>query len=65
MRVQAVELHKRSGEVRRYHEGAKTQDLHYIVREGLHIVNYVDGETGQRKGISLPVTDVEQVLTTC
>lgn len=44
-------------------EGDKYQDLHYIVREGQHIVNYTVARTGKRHGVSLSAQDVAQVNT--
>lgn len=44
-------------------EGDQYQDLHYIVREGQHIVNYTVARTGKRHGVSMSVHDVAQVNT--
>ena len=46
-----------------FSEGASYPDLHYIVREGQHVVNYTHPDTGKRHGVSVPVSDVRQVNT--
>lgn len=43
-------------------ESESHQDLHYILRDGQHIVNYTTPD-GRRAGISLPDYDVRQVNT--
>lgn len=44
-------------------EGESYPDLHYIVREEQHIVNFTCIRTGERRGVSLPVRDIRQVNT--
>lgn len=46
-----------------FSEGDAYPDLHYIVRDGLHVVNYTDPTTGRRHGVSLPIDDIRQVNT--
>lgn len=46
-----------------FKEGTQFPDLHYIVREGQHIVNYTGRHTGKRVGISVPALDIRQVNT--
>ncbi|AFP33684.1 hypothetical protein POP72_023 [Pectobacterium phage POP72] len=45
-----------------YEEGNGYEDLHYIVREGQHVVNFTTS-TGRREGRSVPAFDVKQVNT--
>ena len=43
-------------------EGDAYPDLHYIVREGQHVVNFT-GSCGKRMGMSFPAFDIRQVST--
>ena len=70
MKVQSVTLHFKPGvsslggfKSISFDEGVSFPDLHYIVREGQHIVNYTHPETGDRVGSSFPATDIRQVNT--
>ena len=70
MKVASVFLHYKPGvhsldgtQFLSFTEGARFPDLHYIVREGQHIVNYTDLRTGNRAGISVPAHDIRQVDT--
>lgn len=70
MKVSMVTLHFKKGittlggfDNYTFTEGDSYSDLHYIVREGQHVVNYNDPSTGKRHGISLPASDVRQVNT--
>lgn len=69
MRVQSVTLHFKPGvlslggtQAVSFTEGESYPDLHYIVREGQHIVNYTR-QDGRRAGVSLPASDISQVNT--
>lgn len=73
MKVERVTLHFKPGCEPRalsgvanvtFSEGQAFSDLHYIVREGMHVVNYINPITSKREGTSFPVTNVEQVNTT-
>lgn len=70
MKVEAVTLHFKPGVTTlggtafiSFDEGRAYHDLHYIVREGQHVVNYTDPATGKRRGVSLPTCDIRQVNT--
>ncbi|MGL5456718.1 MAG: hypothetical protein ACRDB3_17755 [Citrobacter telavivensis] len=70
MKVSSVTLHFKPGvhslggtQAVSFNEGESFPDLHYIVREGQHIVNYTSPHTGDRLGVSLPVHDIRQVNT--
>lgn len=70
MKVQVVTLHcKRGittlggGTFHSFSEGEVYADLHYIWRDGQHVVNYSDPATGKRHGVSLPAHDIAQVNT--
>lgn len=68
MKVKAVTLHFKPGVVSlggtqavSFNEGESYPDLHYIVRDGQHVVNYT--HNGERLGVSLPAHDIRQVNT--
>lgn len=70
MKVEAVTLHFKPSITTlggfsfiSFNEGDSYADLHYIVREGQHVVNYTDPATGKRRGVSLPASDISQVNT--
>ncbi|HBL6576726.1 hypothetical protein [Salmonella phage vB_SenAt-pSL2] len=70
MKVEAVTLHFKPGvtslggwQFISFSEGKGYQDLHYITREGQHVVNYSDPVTGKRHGIGFPMTDIRQTNT--
>lgn len=70
MKVSSVTLHFKPGvtslggtQAVSFTEGETYPDLHYIVREGQHIVNYTDRYNGERVGVSLPAHDIRQVNT--
>ena len=70
MKVEAVTLYFKPNVTsldgttfRSFSEADEYIDLHYIVRDGLHVVNYTDPCTGNRHGVSLPISDVRQVNT--
>ncbi|AIU37929.1 hypothetical protein phD2B_0018 [Lelliottia phage phD2B] len=70
MKVQAITLHFKPGvtslggtQAVSFNECGTYPDLHYIVREGQHIVNYTDRHSGERVGVSLPASDIRQVNT--
>ena len=70
MKVEVVTLHYKPGvttlagtSFMSFSEGDSYPDLHYIVREGQHVVNYTNPETGARHGVSVPVSDIRQVNT--
>lgn len=70
MKVKSINLHFKPGVTSMggctslsFDEGESYPDLHYIVREHQHIVNYTCIRTGDRVGVSLPCHDVRQVNT--
>lgn len=71
MKVNSITLHFKPGVTSlggcsslSFTEGESYPDLHYIVREGQHIVNFTCIRTGERRGVSLPAHDIRQVNTT-
>lgn len=70
MKVESITIHFQQGQTsldgsdHLYFNEAHERDLHYIFREGQHIVNYIGaGCRGTRTGISIPAEDVRQVTT--
>jgi hypothetical protein len=70
MKVKTIDLYYKKGMsslddelMLTFEEGHQTPDLHYIVREGQHVVNYTCIHTGDRVGHSYPTTDFAQVDT--
>nr|DAP74256.1 MAG TPA: hypothetical protein [Caudoviricetes sp.] len=70
MKVEAVTLHFKPGVTSlggtafvSFSEGEAYQDLHYIARDGQHVVNYHDPATGRRHGIGFPMGDIRQTNT--
>ncbi len=39
-------------------------DLHVIARDGLVTVNYLEGQSTTRKGVSVPIADIAIIRTT-
>lgn len=69
MKVQTVILHfSEAGKVEQgrdsltFSEGSAYSDLHYIVRDGMAVVNYA-GSGGARMGFSVPLWQVNKVST--
>ena len=46
-----------------FSEGSAYPDLHYITREGQHIVNFTHPRDGRRHGIGFPMSGVRQTNT--
>ncbi|WQZ01161.1 hypothetical protein CPT_Premi_021 [Proteus phage Premi] len=70
MKVESITIHYQphqtslDGKEHLYFVEGQEHDLHYIFREGQHIVNFVGaGCNGTRTGISIPAEDVRQVTT--
>lgn len=70
MKVESVTLHFKPGITTlggtafvTFTEGHTYSDLHYILREGQHVVNYTDPVDLRRRGVSLPASDIRQVNT--
>lgn len=62
MKVESVSIKmKDKGTMFRFGEQAYP-DLHYIVRDGMAVVNYADSQGG-RTGFSVPIEDIEAVST--
>lgn len=70
MKVQTVIIHfSEAGKAEQgrdsitFSEGTAYRDLHYIVRDGMAVVNYL-GLDGERLGHSVPLWQVLRVSTT-
>lgn len=69
MKVQTVNIHFKAGcettagfNGVSFSEGQGYPDLHYIVRDGMAVVNW-RGRSGERCGHSVPISDIQSVST--